>query len=133
MPVEHETFISLCRSRDYIAENYGRRVSLAEAADVAYLSPFHFQRLFSHTFGESPQEFLMRRRLESAKKLLSGSPLTVSEVCLEVGYESLGSFSTLFRKIEGVAPTEFRRVYHMPRLYALKQIPACALGMFRRS
>ena len=126
--IEHDTFTRLARSREFLAENHETRITLAGAADIAFLSPFHYHRMFTRAFGQTPQEFLTRVRLERAKTLLRTSGMSVSEICLEVGYESLGTFSAKFHKIEGVSPTEFRRVFSMPELWALKVIPNCMMG-----
>jgi AraC-like DNA-binding protein len=119
----------LVRSRNYLAEHYSERVTLQIAAQEACLSPFHFHRKFQTAFGETPHEFLTRRRLEQAKSLLRKSDLTVSEICLAVGYESLGTFSSTFARRTGQAPTEFRRVFSVPGLWALKVVPHCYLRL----
>jgi AraC-like DNA-binding protein len=128
--VDHDTFVRLHRSREFMAAHFDERVTLASAADVAYMSPFHYQRLFCQAFGESPHEFLTRRRLERAQRLLRTSGMTVSEVCVAVGYESLGSFSSMFARQIGCPPTEFRRVYSLPGLWALRSIPGCFMGIW---
>ncbi len=93
------------------------------------MSPFHFLRVFKDMYGETPNEFLVRLRIEQAKKMLITENLSVSEVCEQVGYASLGSFSSLFAKQVGMAPTSYRR-----KLWALSSeayrfpaqaIPAC--------
>ena len=126
--VEHSAFLQLCRSRDWLAANYDRRVTLVDAADEAGFSPFHYQRLFARAFGETPHEFLTRIRLERAKKILRTSIDPVTEICFDLGYESLGSFSTLFRREVGLPPSQFRRVFSMPGLWEMKATPSC----FRR-
>ncbi len=125
-----ETFRRMLLARGYLAERYMEPVTLVEAAEFAGFSPFHFQRLFTRAFGESPLEFLTRVRMERAQTLLRSRELTVSEVCLEVGYSSLGSFSSLFSRRMGCAPTEFRRVFSFPGLWELKSIPACARSFY---
>ncbi len=67
----------------------------------------------------------MRRRLEDAQRLLRGGSLSVTEVCLEVGYESLGSFSTLFRRTSGVSPRDYRRLWSFPGAALLFSVPQC--------
>lgn len=119
--VDDETFRRLCRSRDYMADSLGERIKLADAAEVACFSPFHYQRMFGQAFGETPHEFLKRRRLEKAKQLLASSNREITEVCLEVGYESLGSFSSLFRSTYGMPPQEYRRT--LRKLWASAAIP----------
>ena len=126
-----ELFRRLCRSRDLIAANLNHPLRLADAAREAYLSPFHYHRLFTQTFGETPHQFLTRRRIDRAKKLLAQDAMPVTEVCLAVGYESLGSFSSRFRTEVGYSPSEFqrklRRVFPAPRVPIYQFIPNCYL------
>jgi AraC-like DNA-binding protein len=103
------TFARLCRARDYLGDSYRDRVTLEDAASEACLSPFHFNRLFARAFGETPHEFLTRRRIEEAKKLLLAENQSVTDICFDVGYESLGSFSVRFRSLTGLSPAAFRR------------------------
>ena len=103
------TFARLCRARDYIAAGYRHRITLESAAGQACLSPFHFNRLFLRAFGETPHEFLTRLRIGEAKKLLLAENRSVTDICLDVGYESLGSFSQRFRSLTGLSPAAFRR------------------------
>lgn len=102
------TFARLCRARDYLAAHFTRPVSLAEAARPACLSPFYFNRLFTQAFSETPHEFLTRRRIEHAKKLLLADHHSITDICFETGYESLGSFSTRFHSLTGLSPAAFR-------------------------
>ncbi len=104
-----ETFRRLCRARDFLAASLSDRVTLERAAREACLSPFHFQRLFVRAFGETPHDFLTRRRMETAKELLAGGNLPVTEICFEVGYTSMGTFSTRFAAMVGRPPSVFRR------------------------
>ncbi|WP_370981079.1 helix-turn-helix domain-containing protein [Agaribacterium sp. ZY112] len=116
-------------SRDYIADNYLIPFNLSEVAMHSNMSPYHFLRVFKRVYGETPNEFLIRLRIEKAKSMLITENLSVSEVCERVGYISLGSFSSLFFKQVGMAPTLYRR-----KLWALsseafrfpkQSIPAC--------
>ena len=109
MLVDDPTFRRLCRARDLLAAGYNRAIPLDRAAREACLSPFHFQRLFSRTFGETPHEFLTRLRMDRARKLLAAGDLPVTEVCLEVGYSSLGTFSSRFAAAMGQSPSAYRR------------------------
>ncbi|HEY6802011.1 MAG TPA: AraC family transcriptional regulator [Pyrinomonadaceae bacterium] len=83
-------------------------MSLQDMADLACLSPFHFNRIFHQTTGITPTQFLYAIRLEKAKRLLLTSSLTVTEICFEVGYNSLGTFIYRFTQFVGVSPTHFR-------------------------
>ncbi|WP_440055725.1 helix-turn-helix domain-containing protein [Pseudoalteromonas sp. T1lg65] len=116
-------------SRDYIKDNFQTALSLADIAKSSYMSPYHFLRVFKQVYGETPNEFLIRLRVEQAKKMLITENYSISEVCEKVGYTSLGSFSSLFLKQVGMAPTLYRR-----KLWALSTeayrfpsqiIPAC--------
>lgn len=129
--VEDQTFARLSRSRDFLASSLDQRVRLTDAASEACLSPFHFHRMFSRAFGETPHDFITRLRIERAKALLARDSCPVTEVCLAVGYESLGSFSQLFRSVVGCSPSEYRRamrrIFPVPEIAAYRFIPACFL------
>jgi AraC-like DNA-binding protein len=95
------------RGREFLHAQASRPVTLGDAARAACLSSYHFHRVFTAAFGESPHSYLTGLRLERAKQLLTQG-LPVTEVCGAVGFESLGSFSALFRKRVGVPPSRFR-------------------------
>jgi AraC-like DNA-binding protein len=97
------------RGRNVMEGSLGRPLDLNQVAREATLSPFHFHRGFTRLFGETPHAYLTRRRMEQAAGLLQATEMPVTEVCLAVGYQSPGAFSTLFRKHSGVSPREFRR------------------------
>ena len=103
------TLSDLCRARDYLAARFNQRISLTEAAAHAGLSPFYFHRLFAEAFNETPHEFVTRLRIDHAKKLLLAGNHSVTDICFDIGYESLGSFSTKFRCLTGLSPAAFRR------------------------
>ncbi len=107
--VGNESFRELCRARELLGDLYHQPVSLRDAADEIQLSPWHFLREFRRAFGETPHEFLTRLRMEQAKQLLSTTSLSVTEICFEVGFTSLGSFSALFRRQVGISPATYRR------------------------
>jgi AraC family transcriptional regulator len=104
-----ELYRRACRARDYADANFAQPVTLAELARVACLSPNHLLRTFGQVFHKTPHQFLTERRLHEAKGLLMDGDLPVTEICLAVGFDSLGSFSTLFRNKFGVSPSEWRR------------------------
>jgi AraC family transcriptional regulator len=91
-------------------ELLGQALTLDDIARSACLSPFHFHRVFKAVFHETPHEYLRRRRLERAARLLRETEDSVTEICLDSGFESPGSFSTLFRARFGASPREFRRL-----------------------
>jgi AraC family transcriptional regulator len=104
-----ELYRRVCRARDYAAAMFADPVTLGEMARVACLSPNHFLRTFREVFRQTPHQFLRARRLEEAKRLLAQPDLSVTEVCLAVGFESPGSFSTLFRERFGISPAGYRK------------------------
>lgn len=104
-----EMYRRLYRARDFLYSCFADPVSVADAAAVAAMSPFHFQRMFKSAFGISPMQFVQRRRLERARYLLTKTEEPVTSICLAVGFESLGSFSALFKRTFGVSPREIRR------------------------
>jgi AraC-like DNA-binding protein len=132
--VEEETFARLYRSRRFLADSLDRRLRLSEAAREACLSPFHYHRMFVRAFGETPHDFVTRRRIDRAKQLLARDECPVTEVCLAVGYESLGSFSSLFRSVVGRSPSEYRqslrRTFPAPYVAPHRFVPACFLLSF---
>ena len=103
------TLARLCRSRDFLADRFRTKTSLEDAAREAGLSPFYFNRLFTQAFHETPHEFVTRLRIDQAKRELLKDHASVTDICFDVGYESLGSFSTRFSSLTGLSPAAFRR------------------------
>ena len=95
-------------AKDVLDRSYAEPLDLRIMADAAGYSLFHFVRAFREVYGETPGRYLSRRRVERAKELLRSANLTVTEVCLQVGFASLGSFSARFREVVGVSPSAYR-------------------------
>jgi AraC-like DNA-binding protein len=104
-----ELYRRLARARDFLDSSLGEAVDLASTARVACLSPHHFLRSFKAVFGLTPHQYLTRARLDRARALLRTSDRSVTEICCAVGFESLGSFSSLSRRHVGASPSQFRR------------------------
>ncbi len=102
----------LRRARDLMDREYARPLDVAALARTALMSTAHFSRQFRATYGETPYAYLMTRRIERAKALLRRGDLSVTEVCLEVGCTSLGSFSARFTELVGETPTAYRERDH---------------------
>jgi AraC-like DNA-binding protein len=106
-----DVFRRLAAVRDWLLADPGAAPGLAELARRAGLSRFHFVRRWKEAFGVTPHEDLTRQRIAHAKALLIGDRVSVTDVCLEVGFSSLGSFSTLFAERVGCPPSAWRRRY----------------------
>ncbi len=125
-----DVYERLCRARDYIDICYDLPLNLDEISSKACFSRFHFLRLFRQAFNQTPHQYLVARRIEKAKELLSLRDLRVTDVCFEVGFQSLGSFSSLFHKCVGQPPITYReksRQYEEAR----KQVPGCFVFMYK--
>jgi AraC-like DNA-binding protein len=120
MLLRHEGFRRLCHARDLLRELRDPSPSIAELAREVQISPFHFIRQFEAVFGVTPHQFRIRTRVEEAKRLLALGNHSVTDVCMEVGFSSLGSFSVLFTRTVGQAPSAYRR-----RVRAMVQVPGC--------
>jgi AraC-like DNA-binding protein len=131
--VHPQTYKDLARARDFMRHAYRRPIDLSDISAQANLSPYHFLRVHKQTFQETPHEFLTRLRIERAKTLLAGGSHNVTEACFEVGFSSLGSFSTLFAHRVGLSPSEYRRYVRsgvvVPRTVRPLFVPACFLSM----
>jgi AraC-like DNA-binding protein len=120
-PEELENLAHLRRARDLMDREYWRPLDVPALARAALMSTGHFARQFRATYGETPYSYLMTRRIERAKLLLRRGDLSVTEVCLEVGCTSLGSFSARFTELVGETPTAYRAGDHG----ALAGVPGC--------
>jgi AraC-like DNA-binding protein len=119
----------LLRVRDLIDRAYAEQLDVAALARSASVSPSYFSRSFKAAFGETPHQYVMSRRMERAKALLRAGELSVTEVCMAVGFASLGSFSTQFRRVVGESPSAYqRRDGHA----ALARLPGCYVRMWTR-
>jgi AraC-like DNA-binding protein len=123
--IDPHAFRKLCRARDRLASDDA--TSVRALAVELHISPYHFIRLFDAVFGVTPHQFRTRARLEHARDLLAaGAPVT--DVCLEVGYASLGSFSALFTRWVGASPSAYRRARITLPAPPPPRVPGC-LGM----
>jgi AraC-like DNA-binding protein len=120
-PEELANLAHLRRARDRMDREYASSLDVAALARTALMSTAHFSRQFRAAYGETPYSYLMTRRIERAKALLRAGELSVTEVCLEVGCTSLGSFSARFTELVGETPTAYRSRDHS----ALANVPGC--------
>ena len=98
----------LLRARDAMDRAYAEPLNVREIAAVAHVSEAHFIRSFRATFGETPHQYLQRRRVERSMFLLRDTDRSVTDICLDVGFMSLGTFSRTFREIVGETPSDYR-------------------------
>jgi AraC-like DNA-binding protein len=113
----------LLRAKDLIDARYREPLDVPSIARAAHLSPAHFSREFRRTFGETPHQYLLTRRMERAAALLRNTDRTVADICLTVGLRSVGSFTTTFRRTFGLTPTAYRAAFPPAALRA--RIPTC--------
>jgi AraC-like DNA-binding protein len=99
----------LLRARDAMDRTYAQPLDIQALAQIAYVSEAHFIRSFRTTYGETPHRYLQRRRVERSMFLLRETDRSITDICLDVGFTSLGTFSRTFREIVGESPTDYRR------------------------
>lgn len=104
-----ELFRRALLAKNLIDDRGADRLTLAQIARRAMLSPFHFHRVFTSIFRQTPHQYVLQQRLRRAGRLLRETDMPVLEVCLDTGFESLGSFSTLFRRTFGLPPAAYRK------------------------
>jgi AraC-like DNA-binding protein len=120
----------LLRAKDLADARYSEPIEVADMAGAAALSKAHFSREFRRTFGESPHQYLLTRRLERAAALLRMTDWTVAEICFSIGLRSVGSFTTSFRRAFGESPTEYRA--KQPSAALAARVPSCVLRTYLR-
>jgi transcriptional regulator GlxA family with amidase domain len=109
----------LLRARDAMDRSYASELDIAALARIACVSEAHFIRTFRAAFGETPNRYLQRRRVERAMFLLRSSDRSVTDICMDVGFSSLGTFSRVFSAIVGESPSSYRRRGPLP------PVPSC--------
>jgi AraC-like DNA-binding protein len=109
----------MLRARDAIDRDYAEPLDIPALARIAAVSEAHFIRTFRETFGETPHRYLQRRRIERAMALLRDTGVPVTDICLRVGFASLGTFSRTFQSLVGQSPSAYRRKV------GLAPVPTC--------
>jgi AraC-like DNA-binding protein len=120
----------LLRAKDLVDARHAERLEVDDMARVAGLSRAHFSRQFKNAFGVSPHAYLLTRRLERAATLLRVTDRSVVEICLDVGLQSVGSFTTSFKRMFGKTPTEYRALF--PPAAAQARVPSCVVHAYTR-
>jgi AraC-like DNA-binding protein len=120
----------LLRAKDLADRHYAEPLDVEQMASAAGLSRAHFSREFKQAFGVSPHAYLLTRRLERAAALLRVTDRSVMEVCMDVGLQSVGSFTTSFKRMFARTPTAYRSEFPPAAAYA--RVPACVVHAYTR-
>lgn len=118
--------LSLPEVRAYVDRHYAKALTVDRLARLAGLSTYHFIRAFRAEAGQTPHQYLRGRRLARAAELLVTTPMPVTEICDAIGFQSLGSFSSLFRRVTGETPAAYRDARRRSA-----PIPTCFVRMYR--
>jgi transcriptional regulator GlxA family with amidase domain len=110
----------MLKARDAMDRDYAQPLDVPALARIAHVSEAHFIRTFKATFGETPHRYLQRRRVERAMFLLVQTDRSVTDICFDVGFASLGSFSRTFKEIVGQTAGDYRAT-HEP----VPRVPGC--------
>ena len=134
MQLTTDIYQRIAAAKIFIDDNYQQDIDLEQISKQAFLSRFHFHRLFRQVYKRTPLQYVTQKRLDKAKDLLSENK-SVTEVCGEVGFESIGSFSVLFKKEIGFAPEYYRNMAYKKKMEQLAQpkkaIPHCFIESYR--
>jgi len=137
MPYTSDIYQRVVSAKMFIDNNLEESISLEQISKKALLSRFHFHRIFTNVYRKTPHQYLTEKRLRRAKALLAKEGISISEVCNSVGFESLGSFSSLFKKMNGYAPQYYRNLAYLKKKLAKEQpkkfIPHCFVETFKWS
>jgi len=127
--IRPELLSRLCHARDLLRDWENEPISVSAVARASGLTCFHFIRLFKAIFGETPHQYRLRAQIEKGKRLLILTDMSITDICMEVGFSSLGSFSVLFSRRVGMSPSEFQRRYRslsiLERQLPASLIPGC--------
>lgn len=119
----------IVQAKLFIDEHFREKINLDEIAEEASFSRFHFIRLFRLAYGDTPHRYRMSLRMQEAEKLMENASLRIQDICLEIGFESVGTFTTQFTKIYGMSPrAKQRELLEKKRISSeepLRAIPNC--------
>lgn len=119
----------------FIDEHCREQIDLDQIAAQAFLSRFHFHRLFKHIYKKTPHQYLTQKRMDAAKLLLEKEGISITDVCTMIGFESPGSFSSLFSKTSGHSPQYYRNIAWLKKKLAEEQpkrfVPHCFIEQYK--
>jgi len=134
MNLTRDIYRRIATAKIYIDENFHEPIDLEQISQQAFFSRFHFHRLFTRIYRRTPHQYLTRKRIEKAKDMLAQNK-AVTDVCNEVGFESIGSFSVLFKKEIGFAPQYYRNMAWLKKQKQKEQpksaIPHCFIEQYK--
>ncbi|MEW6468960.1 MAG: AraC family transcriptional regulator [Bacteroidota bacterium] len=116
----------IVKSKLFIDENHASAIKLNEISRQAHFSLYHYIRLFKVIYGITPHQYLKEKRIEKAKLLLAQSELSISDICYSVGFESVSSFTTLFKAVTGLNPRRYRQ-NHLEKEQKIAEQPLVAI------
>jgi AraC-like DNA-binding protein len=137
MAIPKDVYKKIVSAKIFLDNNFRETIDLDRLSLEACLSRFHFHRLFTRIYRRTPHQYLTRKRIEEAQDGLAGDDLSVSDICYSLGFESLGSFSMLFKKETGLPPIHFRRQAWQKKQQTIEQpksfIPHCYIQTLMQS
>ncbi len=135
MQLTTDTYQRITKAKIFIDENFHSPIDLDKIARQALMSRFHFHRLFTRIYKKTPHQYLTQIRMEAAKVLLAKEGISVTDVCNMIGFESLGSFSSLFSKQSGYSPQYYRNIAWLKQKLLKEQpkrfVPHCFFEQFK--
>src|SRR6185369_13466179 len=108
--ITNNIYERIVTAKMFMDENFQESLDLGQISQQAFISRFHFHRLFTHIYKKTPHQYVTQKRLDEAKLLLAKEGISITDVCNKIGFESLGSFSSLFRKQNGHSPQYYRNI-----------------------
>lgn len=137
MPIAPDVYRKIVMAKLYMDSNFHEPIDLERISREACISRFHFHRLFTRIYRRTPHQYLTGKRVEQARQWLADKDLTITEICNNVGFESIGSFSVLFKKEIGFAPQYYRNMAWLKKQKAQQQprtcIPHCFIETYQLS
>lgn len=135
MQLTTDIYQRIAAAKVFIDEQYHEPIDLDLISKQAFLSRFHFHRLFTHIYKKTPHQYVTQLRLEAAKILLAREGISIKDVCNMIGFESLGSFSALFSRQSGFSPQYYRNIAWLKNRLAKEQpkrfVPHCFIEQYR--
>lgn len=119
----------------FIDNNYREDIDLEQISQQAFLSRFHFHRIFTKIYLKTPHQYLTQIRMDAAKEMLAKEGISITDICISIGFESPGSFSSLFRKQCGFSPQYYRNIAWLKKKLAKEEpkrfIPHCFIDQYK--